>query len=173
MLLLLTDRKCNPSLLGIIGLNSTSPAGQGHVVQWWDAQGIVGLILFLMCVLYSSIRNSSNAQVNKLTLTSDESALIEEGPQADSFEEGGVNRAVDNEKDGVTYSYSFFHFMLFLASLYIMMTLTNWYSPDSNYEAMTSKWPSVWVKISSSWICIALYVWTLVAPLVLVNRDFD
>ncbi|XP_022623948.1 serine incorporator 1 isoform X2 [Seriola dumerili] len=168
------DRKCNPSLLGIIGLNSTSPAGRDQVVQWWDAQGIVGLILFLMCVLYSSIRNSSNAQVNKLTLTSDESALIEDGPQNDSFEEGGaLNRAVDNEKDGVTYSYSFFHFMLFLASLYIMMTLTNWYSPDSNYEAMTSKWPSVWVKISSSWICIALYVWTLVAPLVLVNRDFD
>uniref|UniRef100_A0A8C3AJ04 Serine incorporator 1 n=1 Tax=Cyclopterus lumpus TaxID=8103 RepID=A0A8C3AJ04_CYCLU len=168
------DRKCNPSLLGIIGLNSTSPAGQDHVVQWWDAQGIVGLILFLMCVLYSSIRNSSNAQVNKLTLTSDESALIEDGPTADGFEEGsGANRAVDNEKDGVTYSYSFFHFMLFLASLYIMMTLTNWYSPDSHYQAMTSKWPSVWVKISSSWICIALYVWTLVAPLVLVNRDFD
>ncbi|AWP19522.1 Serine incorporator 1 [Scophthalmus maximus] len=166
------DRNCNPSLLGIIGLNSTSPAGQDHVVQWWDAQGIVGLILFLMCVLYSSIRNSSNAQVNKLTLTSDESALIEDGPQGDSFEEaGGLSRAVDNEKDGVTYSYSFFHFMLFLASLYIMMTLTN--CPDSNYEAMTSKWPSVWVKISSSWICIALYVWTLMAPLVLVNRDFD
>lgn len=38
---------------------------------------------------------------------------------------------------------------------------------------MTSKWPSVWVKISSSWICISLYVWTLVAPLVLTNRDFD
>uniref|UniRef100_A0AAX7TG75 Serine incorporator 1 n=1 Tax=Astatotilapia calliptera TaxID=8154 RepID=A0AAX7TG75_ASTCA len=168
------DRKCNPSLLGIIGLNTTSPGSQNHVVQWWDAQGIVGLILFLMCVLYSSIRNSSNAQVNKLTLTSDESALIEDGPQTDSFEEGnGPNRAVDNEKDGVTYSYSFFHFMLFLASLYIMMTLTNWYSPDSKYEAITSKWPSVWVKISSSWICIALYVWTLVAPLVLVNRDFD
>jgi len=79
----------------------------------------------------SSIRNSSNAQVNKLTLTSDKSALIEDGPAADGFEEGGggggSNRAVDNEKDGVTYSYSFFHFMLFLASLYIMMTLTNWY----------------------------------------------
>lgn len=68
--------------------------------------------------------------MNKLTLTSDESALIEEGPAADGFEEGGGggrSRAVDNERDGVTYSYSFFHFMLFLASLYIMMTLTNWY----------------------------------------------
>ncbi|XP_029589653.1 serine incorporator 1-like [Salmo trutta] len=169
------DKKCNPSLLGIIGLNNTTPAGKDHpVVQWWDAQGIVGLVLFLMCVLYSSIRNSSNTQVNKLSLTSDESSLIEDGHHPENFDvEDGENRAVDNEKDGVTYSYSFFHFMLFLASLYIMMTLTNWYSPDSNYETMTSKWPSVWVKISSSWICIALYVWTLAAPLVLVNRDFD
>lgn len=169
------DRKCNPSLLGIIGLNSTTPAVKGQAVQWWDAQGIVGLMLFLMCVLYSSIRNSSNSQVNKLTLTSDDSALIEDGPShSESFEEADSgNRAVDNEKDGVTYSYSFFHFMLFLASLYIMMTLTNWYSPDASYETMTSKWPAVWVKISSSWICVGLYVWTLVAPMVLTNRDFD
>lgn len=42
-------------------------------------------------------------------------------------EEGGFRRAVDNEEEGVTYSYSFFHFCLFLASLYIMMTLTSWY----------------------------------------------
>lgn len=41
--------------------------------------------------------------------------------------EGGLRRAVDNEEDGVSYSYTFFHFHLCLASLYIMMTLTNWY----------------------------------------------
>jgi len=170
------DRKCNPSLLSMIGGNNqTLPLGETPVVQWWDAQGIVGLILFLCAVLYSSIRNSSNAQVNKLTLTSDESALIEDGPLSDGTDqsEDGLKRAVDNERDGVTYSYSFFHFMLFLASLYIMMTLTNWYSPDASYQSMTSRWPSVWVKMSSSWLCVALYVWTLVAPLVLVNRDFD
>ncbi|KAF1463706.1 Serine incorporator 1, partial [Spheniscus demersus] len=170
------DRRCNPSLLSIIGYNSTTVPTQGQVVQWWDAQGIVGLVLFLLCVLYSSIRTSNNSQVNKLMLTSDESTLIEDGmPRSDgSLDDGDdVQRAIDNERDGVTYSYSFFHFMLFLASLYIMMTLTNWYSPDSSYETMTSKWPSVWVKISSSWIGIVLYVWTLVAPLVLTNRDFD
>lgn len=46
---------------------------------------------------------------------------------SEGVSEDGVRRAVDNEEDGVTYSYSFFHFSLFLASLYIMMTLTNWY----------------------------------------------
>ncbi|XP_078398289.1 serine incorporator 1 [Cetorhinus maximus] len=170
------DRKCNPSLLSMIGYNSTGTHVPGQVIQWWDAQGIVGLVLFLLCVLYSSIRTSNNSQVNKLTLTSDESTLIDEGVgRSDGSLDDGNNahRAEDNEKDGVTYSYSFFHFMLFLASLYIMMTLTNWYSPDSSYEMMTSKWPSVWVKISSSWICIMLYGWTLVAPLVLTTREFD
>lgn len=54
-----------------------------------------------------------------------------------------------------------------------LILISFFHSPDSSYETMTSKWPSVWVKISSSWIGIVLYVWTLVAPLVLTNRDFD
>lgn len=87
--------------------------------------------------------------------------------------EDGVHRAVDNEEEKVTYSYSFFHFHLCLASLYIMMTLTNWYQPDTNTRAMQSTMPAVWVKMCSSWLGLGLYLWTLIAPLIFPDRDFS
>ncbi|XP_060760781.1 serine incorporator 2 [Neoarius graeffei] len=170
------NRKCNPSLLQLVTHNPTTtvapvptiPPGQ---VQWWDAQGIVGLVIFLFCTLYASIRSSNNSQVNKLMQTEDRQELALD--KVAEVEEDGVRRAVDDEEDKVTYSYSFFHFCLILASLYIMMTLTNWYQPNSDYQSMQSTMPAVWVKISSSWLALALYLWTLVAPLILTNRDFN
>ncbi|KAG7247673.1 hypothetical protein CRUP_021891 [Coryphaenoides rupestris] len=131
--------------------------------QWWDAQSIVGLLIFLFCTLYASIRSSNNSQVNKLMQTEEGEGLAADYEVAGGGE--GVRRAVDNEEEAVTYSYSFFHFSLLLASLYIMMTLTNWYM----YSAM----PAVWVKMGSSWLGLGIYLWTLVAPLVLSNRDFN
>ncbi|XP_038164877.1 serine incorporator 2 [Cyprinodon tularosa] len=170
------NKKCNPSLLSLVQpssptpppLNPTSAPGN---VQWWDAQSIVGLLIFLFCTLYASIRSSNNSQVNKLMQTEEGQGLTADTEI--SVGEDGVRRAVDNEEEGVTYSYSFFHFSLFLASLYIMMTLTNWYKPDTVYETMQTAMPAVWVKICSSWLGLALYLWTLVAPLVLPDRDFN
>ncbi|XP_015685250.1 serine incorporator 3 [Protobothrops mucrosquamatus] len=178
------DRHCNPSLLNIISQISepTSIPWNATVIptpipekspQWWDAQSIVGLIIFVLCLLYSSIRSSNNSQVNKLTLSVSDSVILDDTPNTADVEDGEVRRVLDNEKDSVQYNYSVFHFMLTLASLYIMMTLTNWYSPDAETKTLKSKWPAVWVKISSSWVCLLLYIWTLMAPLILTNRDFS
>uniref|UniRef100_A0A3P9IEX6 Serine incorporator 2, like n=1 Tax=Oryzias latipes TaxID=8090 RepID=A0A3P9IEX6_ORYLA len=166
------NRRCNPSLLSLVSNVSTSnQAGQEGPgqVQWWDAQGIVGLIIFLFCTLYASIRSSSNTQVNKLMQTEGGTGAAVE----DNVGEDAVRRSVDNEEEGVTYSYSFFHFHLSLASLYIMMTLTNWYQPDTTTNAMQSSMPAVWVKMSSSWLGLGLYLWTLIAPLIFRDRDFS
>uniref|UniRef100_A0A8C2XKL2 Serine incorporator 2 n=1 Tax=Cyclopterus lumpus TaxID=8103 RepID=A0A8C2XKL2_CYCLU len=149
------NRNCNPSLL--------------RQVQWWDAQSIVGLLIFLFCTLYASIRSSSNTQVNKLMQTEEGRGSGGEGVVG----EDGKLRAMDDEEEKVSYSYSVFHFHLCLASLYIMMTLTNWYQPETTTQAMHSSMPAVWVKMSSSWLGLGLYLWTLVAPLIFPNRDFN
>lgn len=66
-----------------------------------------------------------------MTMASKQSTVLIQGSSSSGSDmlEGprGPRRAEENEQDMVQYSYSFFHFMLFLASLYIMMTLTNWY----------------------------------------------
>ena len=47
------------------------------------------------------------------------------------------------------------------------------FRPSDNFQDFNANEPAMWVKISSSWVCLGLYTWTLVAPLVLQDRLFD
>ncbi|XP_008064965.1 serine incorporator 2 [Carlito syrichta] len=162
------DQKCNPHLLTHLGNETVLAGPEGYETQWWDAPSIVGLIIFILCTLFISLRSSDHRQVNSLMQTEECPPILEATQQ----QQACAGRAFDNEQDGVTYSYSFFHFCLVLASLHIMMTLTNWYRPGETWK-MISTWTAVWVKICASWAGLLLYLWTLVAPLLLPNRDFS
>ena len=72
----------------------------------------------------------------------------------------------DKTEEEIAYNYSLFLFIMLLASLHIMMTLTNWYSPTkaTNITRLERSWPAVWIKMSSSSACSCLYIWSLLAP---------
>uniref|UniRef100_A0A1B0CM63 Uncharacterized protein n=1 Tax=Lutzomyia longipalpis TaxID=7200 RepID=A0A1B0CM63_LUTLO len=160
---LLQNRVCNPGFLGIVGEHSNKVT--------FDKTSIIGLIIWMFCVLYSSLRSASQvARVanpdpeKQATLTEDDSKPATAG-DADG-------KVWDNEESGVAYSWTLFHVVFATATLYVMMTLTNWYQPNSTLETMNANAASMWVKIISSWLCLALYAWSLVAPIVLSDRDF-
>ncbi|XP_059048953.1 probable serine incorporator isoform X2 [Achroia grisella] len=147
----------------------------------FDKQSIIGLVIWACSVLYSSIRTASSS--SKITMSehilakegsTGQGGLIanEEGADGGEAGRGGDELKVfDNEGEGVAYSWTFFHVVFALATLYIMMTLTNWYNPRS--ELSKENMASMWVKITSSWLCVGLYIWTLVAPAIFPNREFN
>lgn len=46
------------------------------------------------------------------------------------------------------------------------------YRPDNDLTHLNSNMASVWVKIVSSWMCVVIYGWTLLAPTLFPDRDF-
>ncbi|XP_028050924.1 probable serine incorporator isoform X5 [Monomorium pharaonis] len=158
------DHECNPGF--IPGLSSA----QNRVT--FDKESIIGLIIWFSCVLWSSLRTASKS--SKITMS--ENVLVQdngavEGRNADA-EDGNEAKVWDNEEEKVAYNWSFFHLMFALATLYVMMTLTNWYKPNSSLDTLNANAASMWVKIISSWMCLGLYVWSLVAPAIFPNREF-
>jgi len=158
------DHECNPGMI---------PMGSGKTRVSFDKTAIVGLIIWMACIFYSSLRSASQAarivtsdSEMKETLGHDE----ESGRAHGSKDDGKV---WDNEEDGVAYSWSIFHLVFATATLYVMMTLTNWYQPNSSLETLNSNAASMWIKIVSSWLCLGIYAWSLVAPILLSDREFD
>ncbi|KAH9715945.1 hypothetical protein WN944_022690 [Citrus x changshan-huyou] len=73
----------------------------------------------------------------------------------------------------VTYSYAFFHIIFSLASMYSAMLLTGWStSVGESGKLVDVGWPSVWVRILTGWATAALYMWSLVAPILFPDREF-
>ncbi|KAM7358876.1 serine incorporator TMS1 isoform 3-T3 [Cochliomyia hominivorax] len=160
------EKICNPGMFGIIEGNTSvttvAPPTPNSKVTF-DTTNIIGLIVWMLCILYNCI--SSAVEVSKINNT-DEKRDAEAGS-------GDTKNAGDNETEGVTYSWSMFHIVFVCASLYVMMTLTNWYKPNSDIELFNANAASMWIKIISSWLGILIYGWSLVAPAILTNRDFS
>ncbi|XP_072755089.1 probable serine incorporator isoform X1 [Anoplolepis gracilipes] len=174
------DHQCNPGFLGIFSGNDA----KNRVT--FDKESIIGLIIWFSCVLYSSLRTASKSSkitMSENVLVQDNGAVRNAGEQSligsevegrNHDAEGGNDAKVwDNEEEKVAYNWSFFHLMFALATLYVMMTLTNWYKPNSSLDTLNANAASMWVKIISSWMCLGLYVWSMIAPAVFPNRDFS
>lgn len=165
------DKECKPNWSSVLNGDDPTPAPEGEQPAF-DGESIASLVIWFCCVLYSSMRTASNSQASRLTM-SDKVLLKDDSSAVGDPESGDGHHVWDNEEDTVAYSWSFFHTMFGLATLYVMMTLTNWFTPNSDLTTLSSNMAAVWVKIVSSWICLLLYGWTLVAPIILSNRDFS
>lgn len=58
-----SEHECNPGLLGIVGGGDV----KGQSSMSFDKESIIGLVIWMCCVLYSSLRSASKS--SKITMS--------------------------------------------------------------------------------------------------------
>ncbi|CAL9692620.1 unnamed protein product [Knipowitschia caucasica] len=174
-----------PETVLVQGINTTvcfPTLGQREVKSEGNTVAVIGAAIMYCCVLFACNEASYLAEMFgpfwmvKVYRYEFQKASCcfccppQENEEEVVFEEESrsVQAVLQNETRRLSYSYSFFHFGFFLASLYVMMTLTNWFSYESAVLETTfthGSWSTFWVKLSSCWACVVLYLWLLLAPL--------
>ncbi|KAH6755548.1 Serinc-domain containing serine and sphingolipid biosynthesis protein [Perilla frutescens var. hirtella] len=130
---------------------------------------ILGMLTTVLSVLYSALRAGSSTTFlspPSSPRAGDKKPLLE----SEDMESGkGKN---EGEARPVSYSYTFFHLIFALASMYSAMLLSGWTSDSESPDLIDVGWTSVWVRICTEWVTAGLYIWSLVAPLILTDREF-
>ena len=93
----------------------------------------------------------------------------------DDESDAGGNSSHDDERSNTQYNYTVFHIIFFLATSWVSTLLVLNHEDsvkDGDFATVGRTYAASWVKIVSAWACHAMYIWTLVAPIVLPDR-FD
>ncbi|CBI25248.3 hypothetical protein AAG906_019501 [Vitis piasezkii] len=128
----------------------------------------LGLLTTILSVIYSAVRAGSSTTL----LSPPSSPRAGAGKPLLPLEKTDVPEE-KHEAKPVTYSYTFFHIIFSLASMYSAMLLTGWStSVGESGRLVDVGWPSVWVRIVTGWATAALYIWSLAAPILFPEREF-
>lgn len=157
-----TGLSCEPRNYVCNGLHNKSAVSTSTLV--------LGMLTTVLSVLYSALRAGSSTTFLSPP-SSPKSAEKKPLLESEELEEGEKGKK-DKEPRPVSYSYTFFHLIFALASMYSAMLLSGWTSSSESSDLIDVGWTSVWVRICTEWVTAVLYIWTLVAPLIIQDREF-
>jgi hypothetical protein len=160
------------------------------------AQIIIGLILLCAITSYAGYSAATSsffeAPSPALSIPPSVSSDIEKGAdskdksQSESKSQDDIvpfPRANDETYRNIARHSSYFHGVFCLCSVYLAMLLTDWgigssaYNNDSGAVNDASSYSystvNLWLKIASQWMTWILFLWSMIAPSILKNRDFS
>ncbi|KAG2321370.1 hypothetical protein Bca4012_055587 [Brassica carinata] len=134
-----------------VGESCNRKAAESNRTDWLTIISFVVALLAMVIATFSTGIDSQCFQFKK-----DSNSLGEE---------------VEEEEDDVPYGYGFFHFVFATGAMYFAMLLIGWntHHPMKKWTIDVG-WTSTWVRIVNEWLAVCVYIWMLVAPIVLKSR---
>lgn len=136
------------------------------------AQIVLGFLVAAVSVAYNSFYAHANSHA--LILEGGDEGLLDSPIKLvdDRTEEGNTEPREEPVLAALADRRSSRHFQLILASgaCYACMLLSDWGEAKDSLQG--PGFISVWVQMSSQWLTMVLYMWSLVAPYVLTCRQF-
>ncbi|GLU09835.1 hypothetical protein SLE2022_266740 [Rubroshorea leprosula] len=75
-------------------------------------------------------------------------------------------------EDGVPYGYGFFHFVFATGAMYFAMLLIGWNTHHTIKKwTIDVGWTSAWVRIVNEWLAVCVYIWMVLAPIILKSTQ--
>ena len=151
------DGSCNP--MGDVILEYDKVSGI-------NGQAIIDCVLMFALLIFACNVRTSTSKLEKIGFSLSKYPARED-PTLNYLDKHDAEKHIDEENIELEYNYSFFHFVMFLASLQLMMVVTNWHGPDelADLKKLVKNWATVWIQLSSSFLCVLFYIWATVTPL--------
>ena len=146
------------SSIQIDGPDSKNGAGQTPFQNLMSA-------LFMLGSLAFAAHSTSKTNIFHTRQSIPEYQLSEYSNEVKNVEEGCVENGITHRKSTriLHRDSPYFHLMMSCCSMYMAMLFTDWGNYSTNF----------FTKVICQWLCSGLYLWTLVAPKILVSRDFS
>ena len=100
-------------------------------------------------------------------------SALDDSDSDDEDEDGDGKNPRDDERNATQYNYTLFHVIFLLSTAWVATLLTMNFDEkgveDDFIPVGRTYWAS-WAKIVSAWACYGIYIWSLVAPVVLPER---
>ncbi len=115
--------------------------------------------------------SDDGADTSDVKIRNNASKSIESGERTS---EDTTENLTPDELSRLKFNALVFHGLMAVAGMYTTMLLTSWTAQDyTDAESRQLSYESFWVKVVSLWLIIALFVWTLAAPVCFPDRDFS
>jgi len=183
------------------GLNSDPSSCNTRQTQG-PAQLIIGLIVAACSIAYAGWSVGTHAGLFGKEEEAAAKAIEDRAAQevemgalstaaVDGDRDAAHKRALALESDSASAEYALvarrnckFHLVMAACSMYMAMLLTNWGSHQAaeyidgadgklSGTAYDLSAESMWIKFASQWATMALFTWSVVAPVVCAGRDFS